>query len=254
MNKIFDTHAHYDDNKFNEDRDILLDKLFKDNVCGIINCGVDFKSSIKSIELSNKYPLIYAAIGIHPHEAENINEEDLNKIKKLYNNKKVVAIGEIGLDYHYDFCPRKKQIEVFEEQLKLSLELDLPVIIHDREAHEDTFRLLKKYKPKGVVHCFSSSLEMAQQIISLGMYIGMGGTITFKNSKKPVDVAKNIDLSRLLLETDAPYITPVPYRGTRCDSSHIFFTAQKISQLRDISIDEVLLANLNNVKALFKIN
>ena len=237
---IFDTHAHYDDSRFDEDRDELLSSLSEKGVSNIVNCGCDLKSSLTTLELAEKYDFIYAALGVHAHEAEEATDSDLNEIEKLYSKQKVVAVGEIGLDYHYDFSPRERQIEVFERQIKLANELDLPIIVHDREAHEDTMNLLKKYKPKGVVHCFSGSAEMAKEIIKLGMYVGMGGAVTFKNAVKPVEVARLLPLDRLLLETDAPYMTPVPFRGKRCDSAHIAFTAERIAEIKGIDSQQLI--------------
>lgn len=250
---IFDTHAHYDDSRFDEDRDELLSSINSKGVTQIINCGCDLKSSLTTVKLSKKYDFIYAAVGIHAHEAEEATEKDIAEIEKLYENEKVVAVGEIGLDFHYDFSPRERQIEIFERQLILANKLNLPVIIHDREAHEDTMRLLKKYTPKGVVHCFSGSAEMAKEIVKLGMYIGIGGAVTFKNAKKPVEVVEYLPLDRLLLETDAPYMTPVPFRGTRCDSAHIAFTAEKIAEIKGIDVQELIDICNENAKKLFNI-
>ena len=190
-------------------------------------------------------------MGIHPHETENIPENYLGTLAAYLNHRKTVAIGEIGLDYHYDFSPREAQKMSFEEQLSLAKELDVPVIIHDREAHADTLELLKKYRPKGVVHCFSGSVEMSEEIIKLGMYIGLGGAVTFKNAKNPMFVAKAAPLDRILLETDCPYMAPVPHRGTRCDSSMIKFTAEKIAIERGISADELFKATNENAQQLF---
>ncbi len=251
---IFDTHAHYDDERFNEDRDQLLSSLFEGSVSHIINCGCDLKSSLTTIALAEKYPNLYAAIGVHAHEASDCTDGDLAKIAELYSHKKVVAVGEIGLDYHYDFSPRDRQIEVFTHQVKLANELDLPVIIHDREAHEDTLNIIREYRPKGVVHCFSGSREMAEEIVKLGLYIGLGGAVTFKNARKPIEVAEYLPLDRLLLETDAPYMTPVPFRGQRCDSAHIAYTAEKIAEVKGMDVQELIDACNNNAKDLFKIN
>ena len=250
---IFDTHAHYDDERFNEDRDQLLSSLFEGSVSHIINCGCDLKSSLTTIELAEKYENLYAAIGVHAHEADACTAEDLAKIASLYDNKKVVAVGEIGLDYFYDFSPRERQIEVFRAQIELANKLDLPVIIHDREAHEDTLNILKELRPKGVVHCFSGSVEMAKEIIKLGLYIGLGGAVTFKNARKPLEVAEYMPLDRLLLETDAPYMTPVPYRGKRCDSAHIAYTAEKIAEVKGMDTQELINICNENSKRCFQL-
>ena len=250
---IFDTHAHYDDSRFEEDRDKLLCSLKVKGVSHIVNCGCDLKSSLSTLNLAEKYDFIFAAIGVHAHEAEETTEDDLAEIEKLYSNKKVVAVGEIGLDYHYDFSPRERQIEIFERQLILANKLNLPVIVHDREAHEDTMNLLKKHRPKGVVHCFSGSAEMAKEIVKLGMYIGIGGAVTFKNAKKPIEVVEYLPLDRLLLETDAPYMTPVPFRGQRCDSAHIAYTAEKIAEIKGIEAQELIDICNENAKRLFNI-
>lgn len=252
-NNIFDTHAHYDDERFDEDRDELLSSLFEGSVSHIINCGCDLKSSLKTIALTEKFPNLYAAIGVHAHEASDCTDSDLAEIAGLYNHEKVVAVGEIGLDYYYDFSPRERQIEVLRKQIELANKLDLPVIIHDREAHEDTLNILKELRPKGVVHCFSGSVEMAKEIIRLGLYIGLGGAVTFKNAKKPIEVAEYLPLDRLLLETDAPYMTPVPHRGKRCDSAHIAYTAEKIAEVKGLDVQELIDICNENAKKLFSI-
>lgn len=248
---IFDAHAHYDDERFNEDRAQVLSFIKENGVCGVIDCGCDFKSSLAAIDLAEKYDYIYAAIGVHPSEAEQASDDDFERLKKLYAHEKVVAVGEIGLDYHYDFSSKERQLEVFEQQLILANELDLPVIVHDREAHEDTLILLKKYKPKGVVHCFSGSIETAKQVIDLGMYIGLGGAVTFKNAKKPVEVAKYVPSDRLLLETDCPYMTPVPFRGKRCDSSLIPYSAAVIARVRGDDVQALIDTCRENAIRLF---
>lgn len=258
INNIFDSHAHYDDEQFDCDRDELIASLPSKGVCAVINCASDLKSSATSAELSEKYPFFWYACGIHPHEAEKeLKVADISEIEQkiidFTKKKKCVAIGEIGLDYHYDFSPRELQKEIFELQLKLSKELDLPVIIHDREAHEDTMTLLKKYRPKGVVHCFSGSVEMAQEVLKLGMYIGLGGAVTFKNAKKPVAVAASTDISRILLETDCPYMAPVPLRGTRCSSDMIAYSAQTIASVKNMDVQTLVDAATENTKRLFGI-
>lgn len=251
MNNIFDSHAHYDSEAFNDDRKELLNALQGQGVCGIINCGSDMASSLASLELADEFDYIYAACGVHPHEAEGCKQGYLPVLKKLCMEEKCVAVGEIGLDYHYDFSPRDVQKKVFEQQLVLAKELDLPVIIHDREAHEDTFELLKRYKPKGVVHCFSGSAEMAKEVVKLGMYIGLGGAVTFKNARKPLEVAAVIPSDRLLIETDCPYMTPVPHRGKRCDSSYIPFTAEVLASARNTTAEEILDLTRKNANTLF---
>ena len=229
MNNIFDSHAHYDSEAFNDDRKELLHALPSQGVCGIINCASEMASAITSLELADEFDFIYAACGVHPHEAEGCKQGYIDVLRKLCSEEKCVAVGEIGLDYHYDFSPRDIQKKVFEEQIVLAKELDLPIIVHDREAHEDTLELLKKYKPKGVVHCFSGSVEMAKEIVKLGMYIGLGGAVTFKNARKPLEVAAYVPDDMLVIETDCPYMTPVPFRGKRCDSSYIPYTAEVIA-------------------------
>ena len=253
MNNIFDSHAHYDSDAFEADRKELLSALPSQGVCGIINCGSDMASSISSLELADEFDFVYAACGIHPHEAVSCQQGYLPVLKKLCMEEKCVAVGEIGLDYHYDFSPRDKQKQVFEQQILLAKELDLPVIVHDREAHEDTLELLKRYKPKGVVHCFSGSPEMAAELIKIGMYIGISGVITFKNAKKLPDVVKMLPMDKLLLETDAPYLAPVPYRGKTNNSSMIYLSAEKIGEIKNIDTISVLKQSIENTKTLFRL-
>lgn len=252
MNNIFDSHAHYDSEAFDEDRHELVSSLPDSGVCGVINCASDIKSSYTSLALAEKYPFIYAACGVHPHEAGDAAENWYEELKTLCTKEKCVAVGEIGLDYHYDFSPRELQKEFFEEQLRLANELDLPVIVHDREAHEDTMELLQKYKPKGVVHCFSGSVETAKEVVKIGMYIGLGGAVTFKNARKPLEVAAYVPDERLLIETDSPYMTPVPHRGKRCDSSYIPFTAEVLAAARGCTAEEILDLTRKNANTLFK--
>ncbi len=253
-NNIFDSHAHYDDDSFSEDLSGLLEELPSKGVSHVVNCGTDINSCKKLAEISDKYGYIYFAAGIHPHEAEDAKEGFIEELKTFTKQPKCVAIGEIGLDYHYDFSPRDIQKDVFEKQLILAKELDKPVIIHDREAHEDTLNLLKKYKPKGIVHCFSGSVEMAKDIVKLGMYMGLGGAVTFKNAKKPIEVAKYVPLESLVLETDCPYMTPVPFRGKRNDSSLIAITADFIAELKGIGTQELLDKTCGNAKNIFGIS
>lgn len=250
---IFDTHAHYDDKSFDEDRSEVLNMLPQSNVFAVVNAGADIESSVKSIEISKEYDYVYASVGIHP---ENIPDEKCDYIsilEDLSKNEKVVAIGEIGLDYHYTKDNKAKQMELFENQINLAVNHNLPIMVHDREAHGDTMDLLKKHTPNGIVHCFSGSVEMAKEVIKLGMYIGIGGLITFKNAKTAVSVVENIPLSSIVLETDAPYMTPVPFRGTRCNSSHIKYTAEKIAEIKNMDVNEVLKITKENALKVFNL-
>lgn len=249
MAKIFDTHSHYDDIKFDEVRDELLSSLESRNVGKVITCGVDMPSSLRSKKLAEKYDYIYFAAGIHPENMDEVCCTDF--IKEMSGHEKCVAVGEIGLDYYFDSSSAEKQKQVFEKQLILSKELNLPVIVHDRDAHADTLELLKKHRPKGVVHCFSGSPETAKEIVSLGMYIGIGGVITFKNAKRLPEVAKELPLDRLLLETDCPYLAPEPFRGKLCNSAMIEYTAKRLAEIRNISYEEVLEATFENAVNLF---
>lgn len=253
MVNIFDSHAHYNDEQFDIDRDEMLASFPEAGIVGIINCGTDINSSLESLEMADKYSFVYAACGIHPEEASDISEDTYAKIREMLTHEKCVAVGEIGLDYHYDFVPRNEQLKVFEKQLKMALDLDMPVIIHDREAHGDTLSLLKKYKPKGVLHCFSGSVETAKEVLELGMYIGLGGAVTFKNAVKPVAVAGMVPEDRLLLETDCPYMAPVPMRGKRNNSTYIEYVAQKIAEIRGCDAQYILNIAKENTKRLFNI-
>lgn len=256
MNAIFDSHAHYDDQAFDSDRDSLLAAMPSLGVGHIINAGASLESSQKSLELSARYPYIYAACGVHPELADSIPEDYLQQLEDMcLSSRKVKAVGEIGLDYHYeDMAPKETQRRIFAEQIELANRLRLPVIVHDREAHGDTMDLLRRYRPAGVVHCFSGSVEMMREVLGLGMYIGLGGVVTFKNARVPVEVAKAVPLDRLVLETDAPYMSPVPFRGKRCDSSMIRYTGEKIAQLKGISLDELFSITEANAARLFTIN
>lgn len=246
---IFDTHSHYTDEQF-YDREELLIKLNKEkNVTEIITCGTDIKSSKECIELAEKFSFVYAAVGFHPEELTRV-DIDIPALKELIS-KKTVAIGEIGLDYYWNKDNKDKQKAGFIAQLGLAKELNLPVIVHDRDAHGDTLEILKQEKPKGVLHCFSGSVEMAREIVNLGMYIGVGGVITFKNAKNLPEVIKEVPLDRILLETDAPYLAPEPMRGKRNDSSLIPYIAEKIGNIKGISKEEVLKITRENAYRLF---
>lgn len=250
---IFDAHAHYDDKWFDEDRFQLLDNIQNKGVCKIVNNAVDLKSAKICIDYAEKYDFMYAAVGFHPENLDDVPEDYLEQLSKLCTHKKVVAIGETGLDYHWD-TPRDLQKRVFEEQIKLSLDLKMPIVVHDREAHGDTFDFLRKYKPKALIHCFSGSVELMKEAVKLGMYISLGGAVTFKNARHSIEVARDIPIDRLLLETDAPYMAPVPFRGKRCDSSMILYTAEKIASIRQMSIQDVISKTCENAKCFYEID
>ena len=252
FNNIFDSHAHYDDSWFDEDRDSLLEKLPELGVCGVVNNAVDPESSARAIAFAEKYPYFYAAVGFHPENLENMPDGWLDKIAELTKHPKVVAIGETGLDYHWDI-PKPLQLRVFEDQIKLSLDLDMPIVVHDREAHGDVFDLLRKYRPKALVHCFSGSVELMREAVKLGSFISLGGVVTFKNARHSIEVAGEIPLDRLLLETDAPYMAPVPFRGKRNDSSKIIFAAEKIAALRGVGVQELLDITAENATRFYSI-
>ncbi len=249
---IFDSHAHYLSSHFDDDRDAVLTAQFDGEVVGIIEQGTTADTSREAVALAHRYPAVWAAVGIHPEEAAAVTDADIAAIEQLAADPKTVAIGEIGLDYHYEeYCPRTVQQHWFRAQLALANRLSLPVVVHDREAHEDTFQLLREYRPAGVVHCYSGSVELARELVKLGLYIGIGGVVTFKNARKTVEVAADIPLERLLLETDAPYLAPVPHRGKRCDSSLIRHVAQTIADLRGITADELCRITADNTRRLF---
>ena len=250
---IFDTHSHYDDVQFNDDRDILLSSLKSKGVTNIVSCGCDIETTYNNQLLSAKYDYLYFAAGLHPENLNGLNISDIEKIKDFAMDKKCVAIGEIGLDYHWMASTKETQMDFFKKQIELANELDMPIIVHDRDAHGDTLDILKQYKPKGVVHCFSGSKEMANEVIKLGMYIGLNGVATFKNARKSLEVAKQIPLEKLVLETDCPYLSPEPHRGERNNSSNIPFIAQKIGELLKIDTQEILNITCENAKRLYNV-
>lgn len=250
---IFDTHSHYDDEKFNPDRETLIGGLQSQGVSNVVSCGCDIETTQFNSDLAQKYDFMYFAAGFHPECLEGASLSDLDIIKKFAENKKCVAIGEIGLDYHWMSSTKEIQKDFFKAQIELADELDLPVIVHDREAHGDTLEILKATKPKGVVHCFSGSKEMAREIIKIGMYIGLNGVITFNNARKSLEVVKDIPLDRLVLETDCPYLAPVPHRGKRNDSSLIPFVAERIAGLLEMDTQELLNITNENAKKLYNL-
>ena len=225
----FESHAHYDDKQFNKDRQTLLECLPQYGVDVVINSGSDLESSYVGKQLSEQYDYIYFAAGVHPHELYHMSEKTIQQIRQLAEHKKCVAIGEIGLDYHYDTFPKQTQKYWFEKQLSLAKLLHIPVIIHSREASQDCFDIIKKSGvEKGVIHCYSGSVEMAEEYVKMGFMIGIGGVLTYSNAKKLTEVAKKISLEHILIETDSPYLSPVPYRGKRNDSRNLEFVVKKI--------------------------
>ncbi len=254
---IFDSHCHYDDRAFSEDQDALIHAVTQNGVTHFINIGCDVESCYSSIALAEKYPFFYCTVGIHPQASAKTlaaHPDYLTTLCKLAKHQKVVGIGEIGLDYYYDDdAPRALQKLVFEEQLKLAKALDLPVSIHSRDAVADTLELLKKYKPRGVVHCFSGAPEVAREILSIGMYIGFTGVLTFSNARKIVESANIVPNDRFLLETDCPYMAPAPFRGKRSQSDMIAHTAEKMAEIKGIPAGEVIRLAADNTKRLFSI-
>lgn len=251
---LIDSHAHLDDEKFDSDREIIIKSLKESRIDLIINPGSDLNSSIRAVSLAEKYDNIYAAVGIHPHSAKDMDESTVDILRSFAKRDKVVAIGEIGLDYYYDISPRDIQKEKFEEQVNLAKEVGLPVIIHSRDAAGDTFEILKNAQDgtlKGVLHCYSGSVEMAMDYIDMGFYISLGGPVTFKNSKIPKEVAKAVPLDRLLIETDSPYLTPEPHRGKRNEPIYVRYVAGTIAELRGISFEELAAKTSENAKRLY---
>lgn len=248
----FESHAHYDDKQFQRDRQPLLKSLPSHGVQYVVNCGTNLKSSQAGIKLAEKYDYIYAAVGVHPHDVKNMDDDTLAQLRQLAGHKKAVAVGEIGLDYHYDFSPRNQQKYWFKKQLKLAESLNIPVIIHSREAAQDCFDLIRESNVRqGVIHCYSGSVQMAQDYVKLGFYIGIGGVLTYPNAKSLVEVAKQIPLNRILVETDSPYLSPVPNRGQRNDSRNLEYIVKQLAEILSISPEEVEKVTIANGKKLF---
>lgn len=253
---IFETHAHYDDEQFDKDRDLLIPDLLSGEICNIINVSSSVESVKTGIALAEKYEKVYAAAGVHPSDIAGLNEESFAWLKEQCSHPKVVAVGEIGLDYYWDKEEevQKSQREWFFRQIKLAEEVNLPIIIHSRDAAEDTMKVMREVHAEnipGVVHCYSYSLEMAREFVKMGYYIGVGGVVTFKNAKKLKDVVQGIPLERILLETDAPYMAPEPYRGTRNHSGNLTYVVEKIAELKGVTTEEVEEVTLKNARTLF---
>ena len=249
---MVDTHCHLYNNYY-DNIDDIINKIKKSGVRAIIINGTDINNNKEILELVNKYDIVYGALGFHPTELEDFNDKDLNWLEEHINDNKIVAIGEIGLDYHYDNIDKQKQLYVFKRQLEIANKYNKPVIVHSRDSIGDTYNILKESKCRGSIHCYSGSLEMAREFIKIGFYIGVGGVVTFKNSKNLIDVIKNIDLEYILMETDSPYLTPEPHRGKKNDSSYLIYILDKIAFLKGIDKDKVDVTIDNNVRKLFDI-
>lgn len=255
MGKLyFDTHAHYTDEAFDADRDEIIKAVHESGVELIMNASCDYESCIRSLELAEKYPYVYASVGWHPHEAKTFTDESEGQIRKWCKLSKVRAIGEIGLDFYYDYSERDVQREVFIRQMELARELDMPVVIHDREAHLECMEIIKKYPGvRGAFHCYSGSAEMAKGILDMGWYLGFTGAITFKNARKSLEVLEICPNDRILIETDCPYLAPVPFRGKRNDSRYLTYMAQKVAEIKGITTEEAALMTNQNGRRFFEI-
>ena len=252
---IFDTHAHYDDEAFDSDRDSLLQSMNKEGIELIINPGCDLKSCLKSISISEKYPFVYSAVGVHPEEVDYVTDTDLDEILKLLEHPKCVAVGEIGLDYYWNKSNKNAQIRMFQLQMEWADEYQKPVIVHDREAHGDSLNIIKQYpNVAGVFHCYSGSVEMAEELIARGWYLGFDGPITYKNNKKQIEVLNYCPVDRMLIETDSPYLSPTPMRGRRNDSRNLSYIIDRICEVKSISKEEVEKRTMTNGKCLFGID
>ena len=252
---LFDTHAHLNDPAFDPDREALMESFAAAGVGLVMNAGCSLESSRDIVAMAEKYPWLYASVGSHPDSANEVNEEVLEEYRKLCKlSDKVKAIGEIGLDYYYEDIPRDIQQKAFRMQMALAQELDLPVIVHERDAHNDGLAIVKEFpKVKGVFHCYSGSAEMARQLVELGWYIGFTGVLTFKNARKAVETAASVPLDRIVLETDCPFMAPEPFRGKRNHPGYLYRMAEKLAEIRGISVEEVHAATLENGKRLYRI-
>ena len=251
---LFDTHAHMDARAFREDRDEILQGLSAKGVGLVMNPGCSLASSRSAVALAEKYDFVYAAVGSHPDVADEVNEEVLEEYRKLCKLDKVKAIGEIGIDYHYEDIPRQLQLQAFRMQMELAREVGLPVIVHEREAHEDGMAVVREFpEVTGVFHCYSGSAEIARQLVDKGWYIGFTGVLTFKNARKAIETAESIPIDRIVLETDCPYMAPVPHRGKRNDPGYLCHMAEKLAEIRGLSVAEIYQITTENGKRLYRI-
>lgn len=252
--KFVDSHAHLDDKQFDKDREEVIKELKAKGIELVLNPGADKDSSIRAVDLSKKYDFIYAAVGTHPHDAKKMSNDIINLYENLAKEEKVLAIGEIGLDYFYENSDREVQKKWFKEQIQLAKELDLPYIVHDRESHEDVYKIMKEMhsgQTRGVVHCFSGSVEMAKELIKLNFLVSFGGPVTYKNAKVAKEVVREIPLNKILIETDSPYLPPDQCRGERNDCSNVRFAAEEIARLKGVTIEEVAKQTRQNFFELF---
>lgn len=250
----FDTHAHYDDEAFDADRETLLNSMPENGVTRILVPGCDVLSSERALALAARFPFVSAAVGIHPEDLAGCAAGDLERIETLAQSHGCVAIGEIGLDYYWDDSRKEEQKSLFRRQIEIALANDLPVIVHDREAHADSLAIVREYRElRGVFHCFSGSAEMAETLLGLGWYLGFDGPVTYKNARKALEVLAICPLDRLLLETDSPYLSPVPMRGKRNDSRNLRYIAEKIAEVKHCSAEEIAAAAMENGKRLFRL-
>ena len=250
---LFDTHAHLNDPAFDEDREALLTGLSGKGVSLVMNVGCCLSSSKDCIALAEKYPFVYAAVGTHPDAADEVDDAVLEAYRQMAQHPKVMAIGEIGLDYYYETIPREIQQKAFRMQMELARELKMPVIVHERNAHDDGMRIVKEFKDvTGVFHCYSGSAEMARQLVDMGWYIGFTGVLTFKNARKAVETAERIPLDRIVLETDCPFMAPEPCRGKRNDPGYLYRMAERLAEIRGITVEEVHRITTENGKRLYR--
>ncbi len=251
---IFETHAHYDDRAYDRDRDKIIRLLKEEGIAPIINVGASLTSTETSVKLAHEYDHVYAAVGVHPSDCADMTDKDIEWLRELTGDDKVVAIGEIGLDYHYDEPDKNIQKKWFEKQLDLAKETGLPVIVHSRDAAQDTLDILSKEEHRGIrgiIHCFSYSQELAREYVKMGYYIGIGGVVTFKNGRKLHEIARTIPLENIVVETDCPYLAPEPYRGRRNSSAYLTYIIERIAQLREMSYEEVERATYENSALLY---
>lgn len=252
---LFDSHAHLDDDRFLKDRDEVINSLKESGVSYVVNVGADLKTSLNSVSLANSYDFIYASVGVHPYDAKTVDQTLIEKFKDMAaQNKKIVAIGESGLDYSYDEADKEVQKKAFIKHIELANELKLPIIVHNRDSHKDMMDILANNKPENaIIHCYSGSLEMAKILVNMGYYISFSGTVTFKNARNLKEVAKFVPKEQLLIETDCPYLSPEPERGTRNNPAKVRYTAEVIADLRGVAFEEIAKLTLENAKRVYKI-